>query len=362
MWANRATSTRARRPRIVAARRDRGPVGGTPAKPVTAPPSPIHRPQPSICTSLPRTRASAFRPGQRVGVRLALRGEESTLVVPRAALLHDAYGGTWVYEAREARVFVRRRVSVVDLVDDSRGARPGPAPGHASRDGRRRGALRHRVRCRQVMQRRADRWSGQPDARADRAGAAASRAGRGALGRPDRRRHQDGARARRSTSSRSSRRRSSRSRPRPPASRAPTSRRSISVPLEAAMNGVPGLKTLRSKSVLGLSSVVLIFDDGTDRIAARQLVQERLARVAATLPAAAHPPVILSPLSSLSRVMKIGMSSKTLSQVELTTLAQVDGASAADGDSRRRERRDLGPARSPACRCSSIPSGCAPAA
>ena len=57
-------------------------------------------------------------------------------------------------------------------------------------------------------------------------------------------------------------------------------------------------------------------------MSARQLVQERLSRVAATLPAAARPPVILSPLSSLSRVMKIGVSSKTLSQVELTTLAQ----------------------------------------
>ena len=95
----------------------------------------------------------------------------------------------------------------------------------------------------------------------------------------------------------------------------------VSVPLEAALSGVPGLKTLRSKSVMGLSSVVLIFESGADRIVARQLVQERLTRVAATLPAA-RPPVILSPLSSLSRVMKIGVSSKTLSQVELTTLAR----------------------------------------
>ena len=96
----------------------------------------------------------------------------------------------------------------------------------------------------------------------------------------------------------------------------------ISVPLEAAMNGVPGLAVLRSKSVLGLSSVVLIFETGTERIPARQLVQERLARVVLTLPAAARPPVIMAPLSSLSRVMKIGMSSSTLSQVELTTLAR----------------------------------------
>jgi len=96
----------------------------------------------------------------------------------------------------------------------------------------------------------------------------------------------------------------------------------ISVPLEAAMSGVSGLKTLRSKSVLGLSSVVLIFGNGADRMAARQLVQERLTRVAVALPAAARPPVILSPLSSLSRVMKIGVSSPTVSQVDLTTLAR----------------------------------------
>ncbi|HUU35964.1 MAG TPA: efflux RND transporter permease subunit, partial [Vicinamibacterales bacterium] len=96
----------------------------------------------------------------------------------------------------------------------------------------------------------------------------------------------------------------------------------VSVPLEAAMSGVPGLQTLRSKSVLGLSSVVLIFGNGADRIVARQLVQERLTRVAATLPSAVRPPVILSPLSSLSRVMKIGVSSTTLSQIDLTTLTR----------------------------------------
>src|SRR4029450_10478695 len=96
----------------------------------------------------------------------------------------------------------------------------------------------------------------------------------------------------------------------------------ISVPLQAALTGVPGLDVLRSKSVLGLSSVVLIFENGTERIPARQLVQERVARVASALPAAARPPVILSPLSAPRRVMKIGMSSSSLSQVDLTTLAR----------------------------------------
>ncbi len=101
----------------------------------------------------------------------------------------------------------------------------------------------------------------------------------------------------------------------------------VSVPLENALNGTPYLKTLRSKSVLGLSSVVLIFQEGTDLMRARQLVQERLATEASRLPAVARPPaslgpVILSPLSSTSRAMKIGVSSKTLSQMDLTVLAK----------------------------------------
>lgn len=92
----------------------------------------------------------------------------------------------------------------------------------------------------------------------------------------------------------------------------------VTVPLENALNGVPWLERLRSKSVLGLSSVVLIFQEGTDPLRARQIVQERLATEASRLPAAAHAPVLLPPLSSLSRVMKIGISSATLSQVEMT--------------------------------------------
>jgi CzcA family heavy metal efflux pump len=96
----------------------------------------------------------------------------------------------------------------------------------------------------------------------------------------------------------------------------------VTVPLEAALNGVPGLRTIRSKSVLGLSSVVLILDPSADLMEARQVVQERLARVTSQLPAVAHPPVMLAPLSSLSRVMKIGMTSEMLTQVELSTLAR----------------------------------------
>lgn len=96
----------------------------------------------------------------------------------------------------------------------------------------------------------------------------------------------------------------------------------VTVPLENALNGTPWLKTIRSKSVLGLSSVVLIFQEDTNLMQARQLVQERLAVEAARLPAVANRPVMLSPLSSLSRVLKIGMTSQTLSQMDMTLLAR----------------------------------------
>ena len=96
----------------------------------------------------------------------------------------------------------------------------------------------------------------------------------------------------------------------------------ITIPLENGLKGTPWLKTLRSKSVLGLSSVVLIFPQGTDLVRARQFVQERLSMEASRLPVVAHPPVMLSPLSSTSRVLKIGVTSKTLSQMELSELAK----------------------------------------
>ena len=95
----------------------------------------------------------------------------------------------------------------------------------------------------------------------------------------------------------------------------------VSVPIESALTGVPDVATIRSKSVLGLSSVVLILNSDADRMQARQLVQERIAQISRGLPAVANTPVLLAPLSSLSRALKIGMTSKTLSQMEMSTVA-----------------------------------------
>ncbi|MFN8445746.1 MAG: efflux RND transporter permease subunit [Caldilineaceae bacterium] len=94
----------------------------------------------------------------------------------------------------------------------------------------------------------------------------------------------------------------------------------VTIPLEEAMKGLPGLDIMRSKSVEQLSSIVLIFEGGTDLMNARQLVQERMALATATLPTWAAPPVMMPPLSSTARTMKIGISSDKLSVIDLSMI------------------------------------------
>ena len=95
----------------------------------------------------------------------------------------------------------------------------------------------------------------------------------------------------------------------------------VTVPLEQSLQGLPQLDTVRSKSVPALSSIVLLFDRGTDLLHTRQLVQERVEAVTPTLPTWASPPVMIQPLSSTSRVMKIGLTSDRLSLMEMSTIA-----------------------------------------
>src|SRR5947208_3521310 len=70
--------------------------------------------------------------------------------------------------------------------------------------------------------------------------------------------------------------------------------RRVSIPLERALNGVPGLFRLRSVSLFGLSAVTLTFDDGVEPLIARQQVMERIPD--ANLPAGVSPD--LGPLAT----------------------------------------------------------------
>jgi CzcA family heavy metal efflux pump len=95
----------------------------------------------------------------------------------------------------------------------------------------------------------------------------------------------------------------------------------VSVPLENALNGVPGVAFMRSKSVAQLSSIVMIFETGVDELRVRQMVTERVAVATPGLPTWAAPPVMMPPLSATSRVMKIGVTSRDTSVMDLSMMA-----------------------------------------
>jgi RND family efflux transporter MFP subunit len=68
-------------------------------------------------------------PGQRLAVTLSLRSRRQSLVVPWSAILHDAHGGTWVYEQLAPRTYARRRVEVLYVDLPSAVLERGPEPG-----------------------------------------------------------------------------------------------------------------------------------------------------------------------------------------------------------------------------------------
>ncbi len=90
----------------------------------------------------------------------------------------------------------------------------------------------------------------------------------------------------------------------------------VTIPLESAVNGLPRMTTLRSKSVQGLSSVQILFERGSDLFQTRQIVAERVAVAASRLPQQAKAPQVLPPLSSTSRVLKLGLTPKAKDKLQ----------------------------------------------
>ncbi len=98
----------------------------------------------------------------------------------------------------------------------------------------------------------------------------------------------------------------------------------ITAPLEAdLLNGVEGVDVIRSKSLSGLSSIVLVFNSDFDLYRGRALVQERLTQQgAAALPNVSKPSVMLQPYSSASRMLVFGLSSDEVSPIEKSVMAR----------------------------------------
>lgn len=100
----------------------------------------------------------------------------------------------------------------------------------------------------------------------------------------------------------------------------------ITVPIESAVNGLPGVITVRSSSKVGLSMVQVVFDQNADIYRARQSVTERLQQVTSQLPAGAHPPEISPLVSPLGTILMYAFTldgQGPTSMMDLRRLAEV---------------------------------------
>ena len=98
----------------------------------------------------------------------------------------------------------------------------------------------------------------------------------------------------------------------------------ITLPIESAVNGTPGVETVRSASAVSISVVKVIFKWGTDIYQARQLVTERLQQVQQKLPEGVENPQI-SPISSpISTILQYAFTAQTTSLMEVRRLVDQD--------------------------------------
>jgi len=96
----------------------------------------------------------------------------------------------------------------------------------------------------------------------------------------------------------------------------------VTHPIEEAINGVPGIDSVRSNSIQGLSVITVVFHPGNSIYLDRQVVGEQLATLAGRLPAGVEPPVMTPLTSSTSTVLGIGLTWPHHSLMDLTTVAQ----------------------------------------
>jgi cobalt-zinc-cadmium resistance protein CzcA len=94
----------------------------------------------------------------------------------------------------------------------------------------------------------------------------------------------------------------------------------VSIPIENALNGVPGAVEIRSMADSGVASVTVVFSDDTDPWAARQFVLERLRGIESVLPKGASTPELAPISSGLGEIYTFVVRSNHHTPMQLRTL------------------------------------------
>src|SRR5436853_2038435 len=95
----------------------------------------------------------------------------------------------------------------------------------------------------------------------------------------------------------------------------------VTQPVENALNGAPGIESMRSDSIQGLSLIAINFDPKTDVYRDRQDVAERLNTLTGALPDGVKAPVMTPLTSSTGDLLTIGLTSDKLTPMQLRTIA-----------------------------------------
>ncbi len=97
--------------------------------------------------------------------------------------------------------------------------------------------------------------------------------------------------------------------------------RTVTFPIETAVNGATDVRRVRSSSTTGFSVVWVEFDWGTDIYLARQIVSEKLAALSEALPQNVGTPTLGPQSSILGELLIVGLTSDSTSLEDLRTTA-----------------------------------------
>lgn len=97
--------------------------------------------------------------------------------------------------------------------------------------------------------------------------------------------------------------------------------KTVTYPIETALNGAAGVRRVRSSSATGFSVVWIEFDWDEDVYRARQTVGEKLSEIASDLPTGVGAPTLGPQSSILGEIMIIGLTADSTSITDLRTIA-----------------------------------------